>query len=85
MNKETYLQSKMSAFEGNITAHQVDLSTRIDTLCEHVGVSYLEAQERYEQRDFESTERIVEILNKQSIIRGTQHIFHKLHQLRNAD
>lgn len=84
MNKETYLQSKLSAFEGNIKAHSIELGNQPDTLFEHVGISYLDKQSEYEQRNFESTERLVEILNKQSTIRGTQHIFHKLHTLRNG-
>lgn len=83
MNKEIYLQSKLSAFEGNIKAHSEELGSNSDSLFEHVGVSYLDKQAQYEKRNFKSTERLVEILNKQSTIRGTQHIFHKLHTIRN--
>lgn len=83
MNKEEYLRSKMNAFEDNITAHSIELGSTPDTLFEHVGVSYLNKQEQYEQKNFESAERLIQILEGQSKIRGTQHIFHKLHTLRN--
>lgn len=83
MNKKTYLQSKLSAFEDNIKAHQVELGNSSDTLFEHPGVSFLDKQAEYEKRNFESTERLVEILTRQSTIRGTQHILHKLHTIRN--
>jgi len=83
MNKEKYLHSKMVAFEGNIQAHSQELGGSPNGLFEHVGVSYLDKQENYQRRNFESTERLIEILGKQSTIRGTQHIFHRLHTLRN--
>ena len=83
MNKEKYLRSKMSAFEGNIKAHSEELGSDSDTLFEHAGVSYLNKQEDYLKRNFESTERLVQILEGQSKIRGTQHIFHRLHVIRN--
>lgn len=83
MNKEKYLRSKMVAFEDNITAHSQELGSSPNSLFEHVGVSYLDKQEEYQRRNFESTERLIEILGKQSTIRGTQHIFHRLHTLRN--
>lgn len=83
MSKEKYLQSKIKAFEDNIQAHSVELGSTTNTLFEHVGVSYLDIQEEYNKRNFESTERLIEILGKQSTIRGTQHILHRLHQLRN--
>lgn len=83
MNKETYLQSKLSAFEGNIKAHSIELGNSSDTLFKHPEVSFLDKQAEYEKRNFESTERLVEILNRQSTIRGTQHILHKLHTIRN--
>lgn len=41
------------------------------------------SQEDYQKRNFESTERLIKILGKQSTIRGTQHIFHRLHTIRN--
>lgn len=83
MNKEKYFHSKMVAFEDNIQAHSQELGSNPDSLFEHVGISYLDKQAQYEKRNFKSTERLVEILNKQSTIRGTQHIFHKLHTIRN--
>lgn len=83
MNKEKYLQSKLQAFEGNIQKHGEELGLSPNSLFEHVGTSYLDKQAAYEDKNFESTERLVGILNSQSIIRGTQHIFHRLHQLRN--
>lgn len=83
MNKERYLRNKMTAFEDNIQAHSQELGSTPDTLFEHVGVSYLDKQEEYQKKDFASTERLIQILGKQSTIRGTQHIFHRLHQLRN--
>lgn len=83
MNKDTYLKSKLSAFEGNIKAHSEELGSDSSTLFEHAGVSYLDKQEEYQKRNFESTERLVQILEEQSKIRGTQHIFHKLHVIRN--
>lgn len=83
MNKEKYLQSKMVAFEDNITAHSQELGGSPDGLFEHVGVSYLDKQEDYQKRNFDSTERLIQILERQSTIRGTQHIFHRLHTLRN--
>lgn len=70
MNKETYFRSKMSAFEGNIKAHSEELGSDSNTLFEHVGISYLDRQAQYEKRNFKSTERLVEILNKQSTIRN---------------
>lgn len=84
MNKEEYLRSKMSAFEDNIKAHSIELGNSPDTLFEHVGVSYLDKQSEYEKKNFKSTERLVEILNRQSTIRGTQHILHQLHIIRNG-
>lgn len=83
MNKEQYLQSKIQAFEGNIKAHSIELGNQPDTLFEHVGVSYLDKQVQHEQKNFESTERLVGILNRQGIVRGSQHILHRLHCLRN--
>ena len=83
MNKEKYLPSKMVAFEGNIQAHSQELGSSPDSLFEHVGVSYLDKQEDYQRRNFDSTERLIQILERQSTIRGTQHIFHRLHTLRN--
>ena len=83
MNKEKYLQSKVTAFKDNITAHSQELGGSPNGLFEHVGVSYLDKQEDYQRRNFESTERLIEILGRQSTIRGTQHILHRLHTLRN--
>lgn len=83
MNKEKYLHSKMVAFEDNIQAHSQELGSTPDGLFEHVGISYLDKQEDYQKKNFESTERLIEILGKQSTIRGTQHILHRLHTLRN--
>lgn len=83
MNKEKYLRNKMTAFEDNIQAHSQELGSTPDTLFEHVGISYLDKHEAYQKRNFESTERLIQILEGQSKIRGTQHIFHKLHTLRN--
>lgn len=84
MNKETYQQSKLAAFESNIKAYSHDLSKNPDTLCEHVGITYLDKQEAYREKDFSNSERLVEILNRQSTIRGTQHIFHRLNLIRNG-
>lgn len=83
MNKDKYLHSKITAFEDNIQAHSIELGSEPNGLFEHVGVSYLDIQEKYEKKNFESAERLIEILEKQSTIRGTANIFHRLHQLRN--
>lgn len=83
MSKEKYLRNKMTAFEDNIKAHSQELGSNPDSLFEHVGVSYLDKQEKYQKRNFASTERLIQILEGQSKIRGTHHIFHKLHTLRN--
>jgi len=83
MKKETFLRHKTEVLCANIKAHESDLSSNRETLTVNPAVSYVEKQENYEQRNFESTERLITILNNQSTIRGTQHIFHKLHVLRN--
>lgn len=79
MNKETYLRSKQQALIDNIAAHEKELIASTKTLFVNPAVSFVDKQEKYKQKNFSSVERIVEILNRQSTIRGTQHIFHRLH------
>ena len=81
MNKEIYLRSKQQALMDNIVAHEKELVTSKETLFVNPAVSFIDKQEKYEQKDFSSVERIVEILNRQSTIRGTQHIFHRLYTM----
>ena len=82
-NKKKYLESKSQALIDNIQVHKKELVQNPKTLCTNPAVSFVQEYDNYEQRDFQSTERLIEILNKQSTIRGTQHIFHKLHLIRN--
>lgn len=83
-NKEKYLEAKSQALIQNIQVHEKELVQDRDTLCTNPAVSYVHKYDNYEERDFQSTERLVEILNRQSTIRGTQHILHKLHIIRNG-
>ena len=83
-NKEKYLEAKSQALIQNIQVHEKELVQDRDTLCTNPAVSYVHKYDNYEQRDFKSTERLVEILNRQSTIRGTQHILHQLHIIRNG-
>lgn len=83
-DKQKYLEAKSQALIENIQVHEKELVLNRKTLCTNPAVSFVHRYDNYEERDFQSTERLVEILNRQSTIRGTQHIFHKLHVIRNG-
>lgn len=83
-NKERYLKAKSQALVDNIQVHEKELVQNRDTLCTNPAVSFVQKYDNYEQKDFQSTERLIEILDRQSKIRGTQHIFHRLHIIRNS-
>ena len=82
-NKEKYLESKSQALVDNIQVHEQELVQNRETLFNNPAVSYVQKYDNYEQKDFQSTERLIQILDRQSKIRGTQHILHRLHMIRN--
>ena len=85
MTKETFQQRKMTALIHNMEGYQKDLAQTPDTLFNNPGVNFIEQQENYAKRDFESTERLVQIIHSQRGIRriSSSSILHQLHLIRN--
>lgn len=79
----SYLESKCQAEQDNFEAYKKDLASNPKNMFSNPVLTYHKTVVDYNQRDFESMERLVNILEGQSKIRGTQHVFHKLHVLRN--
>ena len=85
MNRETYLQNKMTALIDNMEGYQKDLAQTPDTLFNNPGVNFIEQQDNYVKRNFESTERLVQIIHSQRDMRSlsSSSIIHQLHLIRN--
>ncbi len=85
MNKQTYLQNKMTALIHNMEGYQKDLAQTPDTLFKNPGVNFIEQQDNYAKRNFESTERLIQIIHSQRGIRkiSSSSILHQLHLIRN--
>lgn len=85
MNKQTYLQRKMTALINNMEGYQKDLAQTPDTLFKNPGVNFIEQQDNYAKRNFESTERLIQIIHSQRGIRkiSSSSILHQLHLIRN--
>lgn len=85
MNRETYLQNKMTALIDNMGGYQKDLAQTSDTLFNNPGVNFIEQQENYAKKNFESTERLVQIIHSQRGMRriSSSSILHQLHLIRN--
>lgn len=86
-NKQKYLEAKSQALIENIQVHEKELVECRDTLCTNPAVSFVDRHDNYEQKDFQSTERLVQTIYNQRGLRaisGSNHIFHKLHLLRNG-
>lgn len=85
MNKQTYLQRKMTALINNREGYQQDLAQIPETLFKNPGVNFIEQQEQYAKRNFESTERLVQIIHSQQDMRriSSSSVLHQLHLIRN--
>lgn len=85
MTKETFQQRKMKALMDNMEAHQHDLQTK-DTLFENPGLHFISKQEKYNQKDFQKAEDLVQIIFKQGGMRSissSHRVLHALHNMRN--
>ena len=88
MNKETFQQRKMKALIDNIEAHQHDLIQEKETLFENPGLHFIAKQEKYNTKDFQRAERLVQIIYKQRGMRSissSHRVLHALHNMRNKN
>lgn len=86
-NKQKYLESKSQALIQNIQVHEKELVLNRETLCTNPAVSFVHRYHNDEQKDFQSTQRIIETIYRQRGLRaisGSNNIFHQLHLLRNS-
>lgn len=86
MNKETYQRRKMAALCDNIEAHQHDLLNTKDTIFENPAIHFISKQEKYDTKDFNQAENLVQIIYKQGGMRSissSHRILHALHNMRN--
>lgn len=85
MNKETFQQRKMEALCNNMEAFQHDLLEE-GMLFENPGQKFVEQQDSYSRKSFESTERLIGVLVNQGRLRtisSSHRVFHELHVIRN--
>lgn len=86
MNKETFQQRKMKALMDNIKAHQHDLVQEKETLFENPGLHFISKQEKYNSKDFQRAESLVQIICRQRGMRSissSHRVLHALHNMRN--
>lgn len=83
--KQIYLQHKQEALIENIQVHEKEL-VQEGRLFKNPAVSFIEKQDEYKQKEFKSTERLVQTIYAQRGIRSissSHNIIHFLHTQRN--
>ena len=84
MNKQIFLQKKAEAERDNLLAFKNQI--KAENPCANTIKEYVRSVKSYNKRNFESTERLVNILYSQRGMRSissSQNVIHALHQMRN--
>lgn len=84
MNKQIFLTRKAEAERDNLLAFKEQV--KAENPCANTIAEYVRAVKSYNKRNFESTERLVNIIYSQRGMRSissSQSVIHALHQMRN--